>query len=156
MLPEALEKLLQPKNRMEIGVLAAGMTGAAALITYVIRGRRVSSEEQEHRRREELAQYGRIIDGVIVDTPLFHADEASASALIGYRYRIAGVVYECSQDVGALRTETERFRLDLPVSIKYDPRNPANSIIVSESWSGLRSGTEAGWQEPAQHTPSHT
>ena len=25
-----------------------------------------------------------------------------------------------------------------PVSIKYDPRNPANSIVLSEEWSGLR------------------
>jgi hypothetical protein len=27
-----------------------------------------------------------------------------------------------------------------PVSVKYDPRNPANSIVVSEEWSGLRLG----------------
>ena len=25
-----------------------------------------------------------------------------------------------------------------PVSVKYDPRNPANSILVAEQWSGLR------------------
>jgi hypothetical protein len=25
-----------------------------------------------------------------------------------------------------------------PVSVKYDPRNPANSIVISEQWNGLR------------------
>ena len=27
-----------------------------------------------------------------------------------------------------------------PVSVKYDPRNPANSIVLAEQWSGLRVG----------------
>jgi len=156
-LPETLGKLLHPRNREEIGMLAAGVTGAVALIAYVIRSRRVSNDELERRRRVELAQYGRIIDGVIVDTPLFHAEEPNPSALIGYRYSIAGVVYECSQDVGTLQTEIEHVRIDLPVSIKYDPRNPANSIIVSESWSGLRNGTEPSWHPDTSHsTASHT
>jgi len=148
-LPETLQKLMHPRNREEIGALAAGVTGAAALIAYVLRGRRVSSDELERRRRMELALTGRIIDGVIVDTPLFHQDEEDAAVLIGYRYRIAGVVYECCQDVATLRSETEHFRIDLPVSIKYDPRNPANSIIVSENWSGLRNGTEPDWHHAA-------
>jgi hypothetical protein len=30
-----------------------------------------------------------------------------------------------------------------PVSVKYDARNPANSIVLAENWSGLR-GTKAG------------
>jgi hypothetical protein len=30
------------------------------------------------------------------------------------------------------------FQLGGPVSVKYDARNPANSIVVSEQWSGLR------------------
>ena len=25
-----------------------------------------------------------------------------------------------------------------PVAVKYDPRNPANSIVLAEEWSGLR------------------
>ena len=27
------------------------------------------------------------------------------------------------------------------MSVKYDPRNPANSIVVAEEWSGLRGAT---------------
>jgi len=25
-----------------------------------------------------------------------------------------------------------------PVAVKYDPRNPANSIVIAEEWTGLR------------------
>jgi hypothetical protein len=30
------------------------------------------------------------------------------------------------------------------VSVKYDPKNPANSIVVAEEWSGMRSGQRVG------------
>ncbi len=154
-MPESLHRLLYPRSREEIGLLAAGVISAATLITYVIRKRRVSSEELERRRRVELAQYGRIIDGVIVDTPLYPTEETGNAALIGYRYKIAGVVYECSQDVGTLQSEVEDFRADLPVSIKYDPHNPANSIVVSEGWSGLRTGIDPRWRpHPSHSAPS--
>ena len=29
-------------------------------------------------------------------------------------------------------------KLGLPVSIRYDPANPGNSIVISENWTGLR------------------
>jgi hypothetical protein len=32
--------------------------------------------------------------------------------------------------------------MDLPIQIRYDPHNPANSIVVAESWSGLRLGAD--------------
>jgi len=141
----SLEKLLHPRNREEVGAIAGGAVALVGLIWYVIRLRRVSPEEMERRRRMALAATGRIIDGVIVDSPLYHQEELAvgAPALIAFKYRIAGVVYECTQDVTTLQTEIEDFRIDLPVSIKYDPRNPANSIVVAESWSGLRTGADS-------------
>jgi hypothetical protein len=129
-----------------MGAIAGGIASALVLLWYIIRMlRRVSPDEMERRRRMALATTGRIIDGVIVDAPLYHQEELAegAPALIAFRYRIAGVVYECSQDVTTLQTEIEDFRIDLPVSIKYDPRNPANSIVVAESWSGLRTGADS-------------
>jgi hypothetical protein len=53
---------------------------------------------------------------------------------------VHGVVYEGSQDVSQLRGQipAEPQRLIGPASLKYQPRNPANSIIVCEEWSGLR------------------
>jgi hypothetical protein len=150
-LSETLHKILYPRNPEELGLIVAGLGSAVALVWYIIRKRRPSAEEMERRRRAGLAATGRIIDGVIVDAPTRETGQAdeqaeSGPALIVFKYRIAGVVYECSQDVSALQTEIEAFRVDLPVSIKYDPRNPANSIVVSESWSGLRTGAETTWQ----------
>lgn len=144
-MPESLHKLLSSRNHGEIGIIATGASIAVALLWYMVRLlRRVSPAEMERRRRTALAAMGRIIDGVIVDAPLYHQEELAegAPALIAFKYRIAGVVYECTQDVSTLQTEIEDFRIDLPVSIKYDPRNPANSIVVAESWSGLRTGAE--------------
>lgn len=137
-------------------MLAVGVGSAMTLAWNIIRPRRMTAEEVERQRRTKLAAYGRIIDGVIVDAPMYHAEETAQGepALIAYRYRIAGVIYECSQDVSTLQHEVEDFRVDLPVSIKYDPRNPANSIVVAETWSGLRDGSEAGWQERTGTSPS--
>jgi hypothetical protein len=51
------------------------------------------------------------------------------------------VTYEASQDVTHLRhrVDLHTCRIGVPTSVKYDPHNPANSIIVAEEWSGLRS-----------------
>ena len=157
-MPESLHKLLYPRSPEELGLIAAALIAIVALTWFVIRRRRVSAEEMERRRRVELAAMGRIIDGVIIDAPLYHAEEMAqgAPALIGFKYRIAGVEYECSQDVSALPSETEDFRIDLPVSIKYDPRNPANSIVVAENWSGLRNGTEVIWPAVRKTTTAHS
>jgi len=157
-LPESLHKLLYPRSPEEIGLIAVAVAALVVLLWYLIRRRRVSAEEMERRRRAALAASGRIIDGVIIDAPLYHAEELAqgAPALISFKYRIAGVEYECSQDVSTLPEETEDFRIDLPVSIKYDPRNPANSIVVAESWSGLRNGTEPVWPAGRKTTNAHS
>ena len=157
-MPESLHKLLYTQSPKEIGLIAAVLAAVVLLAWYLIRRRRVSAEEMERRRRVELAAMGRIIDGVIIDAPLYHAEELAqgAPALIGFKYRIAGVEYECSQDVSTLPEETEDFRIDLPVSIKYDPRNPANSIVVAENWSGLRNGTEVIWPAVRKTTTAHS
>jgi hypothetical protein len=60
--------------------------------------------------------------------------------LILYKYEIGGVVYECSQDVTPLRDLVNIYecRLGFPCSVRYDTHKPENSIIVAETWSGLR------------------
>jgi len=57
-----------------------------------------------------------------------------------YTYDVAGVQYECSQDVTHLRqfVDVPSRSLGRPASVKYDPHNPSNSIVTSETWSGLR------------------
>ena len=60
--------------------------------------------------------------------------------LILYQYEIAGVVYECSQDVTLMKecVDIYKCRLGFPASVRYDTHRPENSIIVAENWSGLR------------------
>src|SRR5437763_6307214 len=58
--------------------------------------------------------------------------------IIIYNYRIAGVTYECAQDVTMLAEYVHNIRTDLPIQFRYAPHNPANSIVVAETWSGLR------------------
>ena len=57
-----------------------------------------------------------------------------------YRYYISGVSYECAQDLTFLKGTAliDATCLGRPASVRYDPKNPANSIIVAEGWSGLQ------------------
>ncbi len=138
----------------QIGALALGAGVAAAAIWLLLRRRAVPEEELERRRRAYLARVGRIVDGVVLDGTVIDravsdnrlSDEVTgqeALQFILYRYEIAGVVYESSQDVTHLAdyVDVQNCRLDLPASIRYDAGNPANSIVISETWNGLRSGS---------------
>ena len=60
--------------------------------------------------------------------------------LIVYSYSVAGVLYEATQDVTTLpgKLPADRMSMVGPVSVKYVPRNPANSIVLCEEWTGLR------------------
>jgi hypothetical protein len=122
-------------------MLAAG--AGAALLGYVILSRRSkkSPEQLELERRTELAQGGRIIDGNITDVQELEDDVTGRQMiLLIYTYDVAGVTYEASQDVTHLRQFIDVYscRLGLPASIRYDPHNPGDSIVISETWSGLR------------------
>jgi hypothetical protein len=57
-----------------------------------------------------------------------------------YSYAVRGVEYTASQDIALLAGKLPPGGLSPngAVSVKYDARNPANSIVVAEEWSGLR------------------
>jgi hypothetical protein len=77
--------------------------------------------------------------------------EATESTLY-YFYTVRGVHYTASQDVSALRKylPADSHRLIGVASLKYSPKNPANSILVCEEWSGLRSPAPAKEEEASQ------
>jgi hypothetical protein len=118
--------------------------GAAVLVAsagwYWIRSRRQTPEQREYQRRQRLSNTGRITDGTVLDFREVGENASSPIQLLIYRYDVAGVSYECSQDVTHLRRsfDLRACRLGLPASIKYDPHNPANSIVIAEDWVGLR------------------
>ena len=117
-----------------VGTIALG---AACLVTLAaiafVMSRRPSAKLLEERRRKRLATVGRIVDGSLIDA---EPAEDTPKVII-YRYRIAGVTYECSQDVSALGPLVTNLRLDYPVQVRYNRENPADSIVVAETWNGL-------------------
>jgi len=119
--------------------VAVAIILVAAGIWWFIVSHRPSAEELERRRREHLTSLGRITDGLIVDARTLSGDESldPTPEVLVYSYRLAGVTYNCAQDVSMLPEQVRGYRLDQPISIRYDPRHPGNSILVSETWSGL-------------------
>ncbi len=121
-----------------------GAAALAAVAGYALgRMRRKSPEQRERERRLRITQNGRITDGTVIDVSELALAENGAGTLqlLIYQYDVAGVQYEASQDITNLRpfVDLHTCRIGLPASIKYDPQNPGNSIVISEGWSGLRS-----------------
>jgi hypothetical protein len=122
------------------GLVAAGivaLAGAHALL----RRKPKSAADVERERRAWLESTGRITDGTVIDVQELPAqNNHHAAVMLIYKYDVAGVSYECSQDVTYLRQwiNLHSCRLGLHTSVKYDPQNPGNSLVVSEHWMGLR------------------
>ncbi len=118
-------------------LLAIGLA-IAAVAGYLLRHRRKTPEEIERERRTIISNIGRITDGTVID--VHEMDGVRPAQFIIYQYDVAGVSYEASQEITYLRqyVNLQSCRLGLPTSVKYDPHNPGNSIVVSETWFGLR------------------
>lgn len=145
--------------RIVVGAAALVVAVAVAALRQYFR-KPEDPEDEERRRRSQLNQVGRIVEGLVVElletrgsaappasSAMFSRRKAAASGLGGnglrrlvrYSYSIAGVTYETAQDVTGLeeRLCLERIASGQPASVKYDPSNPSNSILVADDWSGL-------------------
>jgi hypothetical protein len=108
-------------------VLVAGVAG----LWRACRRSRVSPAEAERRRRIALAATGKLADGTLHE---------AAEGLLIYAYDVGGVAYTAAQDISGLSNyppSADEFIFGA-VLVKYDPKNPANSIVVSEQWTGFR------------------
>ncbi len=122
---------------------ALAIAAAAAIVGYALFSRRnkKTNEELERERRTQLTLAGRIIVGNVIDVlELEDSESGRLMLLLVYKYDVAGVTYEASQDVTHLRQLIDLYscRLGLPASVKYDPHNPGDSVVISETWTGLR------------------
>ena len=120
--------------------LIAGALGAA-FAAYLMFGRKKkTAAEIERERRDWLNQIGRITDGTVIDVQEITPNGHSAATMLIFHYDVGGVSYEASQDVTQLRQwiNLHSCRLGVPTSVRYDPHNPGNSMVVSEKWMGLR------------------
>jgi len=94
---------------------------------------RISPLERERRRCAALVVHGKMGDATLVEV---------RDNLLFYSYAVRGVEYIASQDVALWQSRLPaEFSLSGPVAVRYDARNPANSIVIAEQWSGLRGRT---------------
>lgn len=123
-----------------MGIAVACLGG---VVWYMATRKKTNEEDLERTRRQDLVLGGRIIDGTVLDIADMDALEAKrpeGMQLILYKYEIAGVSYECSQDITSLGDviRLADVRVGFPCSVRYDPRQPENSIVIAENWIGLR------------------
>lgn len=133
------------------------MVLAAVVIFFWLRRTPPDDAEIERQRRAYLNRVGRIVEGQVLEivenagnlSPDGKAPRpSSASAngnsqavqqLLYYTYAISGVTYETAQDITGLeqRLHLTRIAAGQTASVKYDPSNPSNSILLADDWSGL-------------------
>ena len=125
--------LLWPYTAVEAGLLS--LVAAAVALLAVIglrywRASRVTAEERERRRRAMLVARGKMGDAVLVEI---------REDLVFFTYSVRGIEYTASQDISARKEHVPpELSCLVSVGVKYLVRNPANSIVLAEEWSGLR------------------
>ena len=121
-------------------VVIGAVTVVGLGVAYVLRSRRKTAEQMERERRQRISLHGRIIDGTVIDAQEVAGADGNSLQMLIYRYDVSGVSYEASQDITHLRqfVDIHTCQIGLPSSVKYDPQNPGDSIVISEEWSGLR------------------
>lgn len=139
-----------------LAALGGGSALALALLVYAFAHPKVNTEEVERKRRLHLNHIGRIAEGQVVELSEQPAPVEEHHGLLGsrtkrlpdlrprymvaYSYSISGVTYHTAQDITGLESQVQFDRLmaGQQASVKYDPSNPSDSILVADDWSGLR------------------
>ncbi len=139
----------------------AGLVALAAVgLFFWLRRKPLDASQVERERRAYLNRVGRIVEGQVLEIVEHGRSEtlgggdgkrsndlksqrgADANAfqrLLYYTYAISGVTYETAQDITGLeeRLHLTRVAAGQTASVKYDPSNPSNSILLADDWSGL-------------------
>ena len=132
---------------------SAALAVAGGVVAFHRMSRPADPDETERQRRSHLNRVGRIAEGHVVELLEVSAPPPPARGfsrhktpatngrrkLVCYTYSISGVSYETAQDVTSLE-ENLGLRLlaaGQSASVKYDPANPSNSIVIADNWSGL-------------------
>ena len=116
----------------QISIMCAVAAAVAGFALWRYLRQDSTPEKRERQRRFAVNAGGRLGDALITEV----ADE-----VLYYTYSVRGVQYAASQDVTSLRhlIPDDPQRLFGRTGMKYLSRNPANSILLCEEWSGLRS-----------------
>ena len=115
------------------------LAGAAVILIALgvgiaLQVKKRSPEKREKRRRLHVNQVGRLGDALITE---------ATESLVYYSYSVQGVEYSASQEITALRDllPDDTGKMVGIARLKYSPRNPANSILICEEWSGVRTAS---------------
>jgi hypothetical protein len=116
---------------VQVAALCAVAIALIALAIWIAMRVHGTPEKRERKRRLNVNRQGRLGDAMI--------SEATESTLY-YFYTVRGVHYTASQDISTLQKYVPENpqRLIGVAGLKYSSKNPANSILVCEEWSGLR------------------
>ena len=142
--------------KLLLAVAGAAIAGLS-LVAYAFARPAADPEAEERKRRLHLNLIGRIAEGQVVELAQHPAPPAESRrgflgmrsqplpdnrprSLVSYSYSISGVTYHTAQDITGLESQVrfERLVTGYPTSVKYDPANPSDSIVVADDWSGLR------------------
>lgn len=78
-------------------------------------------------RREYLLEYGRITDGVIIDTET----RPNGDEVVYYIYSLNGVDFESSELLSdEQRRDPLKYAPGAKVGVRYDPKNQGNSTLA--------------------------
>ncbi len=145
---------------------AAGLAVLAGIgVVLWLRRKPEDAEELERQRRAHVNRVGRIVEGQVLEIADHARASSQAPAqgssagtkkagfgkqrgalsasgvqkLLHYTYSISGVTYETAQDITGMeeRLHLTRIAAGQTASVKYDPSNPSNSILLADDWSGL-------------------
>lgn len=84
--------------------------------------------EDEASRIARLSKTGRMTDGSIIDAV---TDTDGRILQVTYTYMLQGVLYESSQKLNSAQQQREsEYAPGKQIIVRYDPRQPANSIVV--------------------------
>ena len=84
--------------------------------------------EDEASRIARLSKTGRMTDGQIIDA--VSARDGKIVEVV-YTYMLAGVLYESSQALSEAQQQRDGdYAPGKQITVRYDPRQPANSIVV--------------------------
>jgi len=84
--------------------------------------------EEEASRIERLSKTGRMADGKIIDAV---SDNDGRITQVTYTYELGGVLFESSQALNDLQqARSNDYAPGKQIVVRYDPRRPANSIVV--------------------------
>jgi hypothetical protein len=85
-------------------------------------------EDPEVLRRKRLLAQGRMTEGTIID---IETDDGGSIVEIYYVYNISGADYESSQSLDRDQiTRSSRYKPGANITVRYDPGQPANSVVV--------------------------